>query len=1314
MRLRKLRNIFFSLLALLLILLATFSALVETEIGSRWVINRVANLVDIRVGKINGNLRTGLDLEFIDYARADQHYRAEQVSFRWQPAALLYSSLTIDSLQAEKILIQIPAAADDKVQTPPFSQWPSLALPIRIRIDHLSIRDISFIQGDNQQHWQKLSGSLGLGTFNLRYENLALQHEDYTLYLNGLTNLRFPYSTRANLQWQWQAAAPANNTLPEAAAGLAYMGVTEINGSLIELKLHNQTSLPVVLTADAKVQLVNDKRELQTTPATTLTLAWQQQTLPTQWWLPDRPAPIVSGKLTASGHWQKYSAELEGDIHLPDAPALSVTAAVDGDLEKVHVANLLIREMQQVASASADSSSFIDAAIDSAVSAAAPAAVIAVSPGASRKTGVQLHGDLRWSPALEWQVSANAKHLNLASLVENWPSDINLEFTTQGARKNNEWFADVQNLQLNGELRGVNVEANGNVSLAQNTLRSDALNIIVGANRVQLNGTLGTAFNLDWSINAPLLQQLDERVSGSVISSGELRGDKNKPRIKMQAKMENVVFANYAVDILELSLAPKSGAGTLLQPTTSAAVNNNKTLTSWQEASTAKAAMPDAAGNNSLNKMVDELANENYALEFNAKQLRIAQNRFSSIKIDGAGSINQHALTAVIKNPSYGNADVKLAGSYRAGEWQGTLSQLSVKVKKIPRWWLTSSKPIKINADAVSLGAQCFTTRSNLTGIVDNAELLASEQLIGEWNPNQSPVKSPYGWLDQHQQLPSSGVNKYSLPQLCIDGNWASASGARFNAKLDSIPLRQFLSFFKVEVFFAGVMDGSLHYSSKDFSLASTQLTSNISTRNAELRYQYAGGTTEVYAWRNFGVKATLEKSIFDAVASMEWVGYGTINANTRLDMAQKKIVDGKLLMQFDNLAPLETLLTYANDVKGDLRADLTAGGTFAKPYVLGTVSLRNGTANLPRLGLDLTNMEMQVTSTQAGDINVMSRLQSGDGNLSLVGALNNLGTEDWALQGFIKGANVKVISLPQLKATLSPDIKLTASAGAMNIAGSAVIPWARANIKRLPESATQVSSDAVIINDQGMKGDEKQTLEISTNLTLSLGNDVKFKGFGLNSTLSGELSLQKEPQRQFFTGGYVSVVEGSYKAYGQSLKVERGRLVFQGPYENPGLDIRASRVIKAADDTEVGLDISGTLQRPVAHIYSVPADYSESQAMMMLITGKPAGEMSKADASVLLGAMGGLGMDSEGGITSGISQLFHLDELEINSDNGIDQSQLWIGKYLTPKLLVRYVVGIFDRAFSVGMEYQLSKHLRLEAESGEAQSVDIVYKIER
>jgi translocation and assembly module TamB len=116
---------------------------------------------------------------------------------------------------------------------------------------------------------------------------------------------------------------------------------------------------------------------------------------------------------------------------------------------------------------------------------------------------------------------------------------------------------------------------------------------------------------------------------------------------------------------------------------------------------------------------------------------------------------------------------------------------------------------------------------------------------------------------------------------------------------------------------------------------------------------------------------------------------------------------------------------------------------------------------------------------------------------------------------------------------------------------------------------------------------------------------------------------------------------------------------------------------------------------------------------MMMLLTGKPVTQESRAEATLLMGAISGLGGDSDS-ISTNIANFFRVDELAINSEKGIEQSELWIGKQLTPKLMVRYVVGLFDQLVSLGVQYQLSDRLRLEAESGETQSVDVIYRIER
>lgn len=1280
--LKKIRNIFFSLLAVIVIVLATLSALVETESGSRWLVTRIAQLVGAEAVGISGNLRAGLDIERLEYTAEQQHYRAQQLSFRWRPLDLLYGALAIQSLRAQSLFIQPPPAGPQTSSTEPFSQWPQLRLPLRIHLQQLRIKNIELVQGDSKQVWKKLSGSLSWGTFHIRYSNLALLHQDYSLHLTGTTALTFPYNTEASLQWQWQAAqiagtAPADPALAASTnPALTYMGVSEIAGDLTQLQLVTQMSAPVVLSASVNTALVNQQQQLLTAPQLQLNARWQQQTLPTQWWIPNQPTPVTNGELTAQGNWQKYTAQLQGDIHLPQAPLLGVNAAVNGDWQKIRIDFLHLRErylnVQPVAATNRSIPAQSDAATSSSTSSVAAFSSMATGEPHYTDTnaGLKLQGEVRWLPQLDWQLNLAAEHLNLASLFDNWPSNINAGLTSRGALTDTGWDIKLQDFLLEGDLRGVNLQGSGTLDFDGKKLHSDALHLVFGANQMQVQGELGDAFNLHWNINAPMLGQIDNSLQGSVISKGQLRGNLQQPQLDIEAALQKFSWGDYAVDKLQLSLAPRVAAA------------------------------------------ADTLRDEKYALNFSANQLRALGNRFSTLNISGEGSINNHELQALIKHTTYGRADLKIRGEYQDSHWQGQFEQLAVKLKKVPRWWLTSSKPIHISADTFSLGRQCLTTRTNLTGQVEKIAAVEQEQVIGEWMSNQSYVKPNYDWLVRKQHLPASPVEKYSLPQLCIEGDWANASGAHLSANLDSVPLRQFLSLFKTEVYFAGVMDGSVNLVSSDLSLANTKAKAVISTRNAELRYQYTGGTTEVYGWRDFFVRAHLEQALLTANAGMDWTGYGRLEASTQLDLQQQKINSGKFSAQFSNLAPLETLLTFANDVKGDLRSELSLSGTFARPQLVGELSLRNGSANLPRLGLDLSNIDIQASSVQSGIINLVSQFQSGEGRMTAVADLRNPGTPEWALQGYIKGANVQVVALPQLKATLSPDININSNRTRIELTGSAVIPYARANIKSLPESATAVSSDVIIVDEQFAQEDVGPALKMITNLDVSLGDDVRFKGFGLNSKLAGKIKLFKESQRQFFTSGYVSVVDGSYKAYGQTLTIDRGRLNFQGPYENPGLEISTSRIIRDDVNTKVGLEISGTLQRPKAKVFSIPSQ-SDSNAMMMLLTGKPINEASKADASLLVSAMSGLGMDSGGSITSEISQFFRIDELEIKSDQGLDQSELWVGKYLTPRLLVRYVVGIFDQAFSLGMEYQLTDRLRIEAESGETQSVDMVYKIE-
>ncbi len=1289
MTLRKLRNFLLSVLALLLIVITVLTVLVETPSGSRWLITRLAHSAGIHVGDIRGNLREGLDITELSYVEQDQEYRAENVSFRWRPVALLYGAVSIQSFRATTVVIHLPPAAPQADDKMPFTEWPHLGLPLRIEVGELKIANIRYQQGETHDEWKYVKGSISLGTFHLRYHNLTVAHALYKLKLTGKTDLHFPYQTEATFHWTMKLAYGDDGTTQSTPVPLEHAGVSELRGDLLKLHAHTTTKAPVILVADAEVSLVDPQNNaLKNIPTLELAVEWQAQTLPPQWWVPQQAQPITSGKLTAKGNWQNYAAELTGDIKLPEAPLLAVSAKANGSLQNIDVQQLLIRELR-----------LPDPATD-------PATLDTTA----KPQSLALSGYVQWLPHLEWKVNAAAEQLNIASLFTDWPSNINARFATTGAVNNETWRGTIDELQLSGNLRGLNLEGGGSLHFDGKAVRSQALTLILGANQIHINGEVSDKVNLAWDLQAPLLGQIDGSITGSVVSKGQVRGTWKLPQVNVELKADQFAWDQYAVEQLQLALSPKASATTAVDGAANSQIATENTgvtaaLPTDMNASgsIANAQLPDT----------DALLAQLYELTFAAKQLRIGANRFSQVTLGGDGSINQHSIQSVIKSARFGKSEFSIAGRYSDKTWEGEFTQLAIKLKKVPRWWLTSSKKIRVASGSVEVDGICLTTRSNLTAVIERNTAAQDEKMTAAWLPQQSPAKLQYEWLVNTLPLPSTKVDTFPMPQFCLDGRWSSEQGLTSHVVLDAVPLRQFYALFKTEVYFAGVMDGVFNLTTKNFSLQDLAADMRIGTRGAELRYQFAGGNTEVYPWRNLGINATLAAGELNASAGMEWLGYGTMNADAQLNLQTQKINRGKFLASFTNLAPLETLLVFANDVKGDLQADLSMGGSFTQPYLLGDVQLRNGSANLPKLGVDLKNMQLLINSTQAGNINVVSEVESGDGKLTVVGDLTNFGNDQWSMTGVVKGNDFKVISLPQLKATLSPNIRLDATKKVMRLTGDALIPWARANIKTLPQSATQVSNDVVVVDDKFTEQNPEAGAQVYANINLALGDDVRFKGFGLDSQLSGKLNLFKDLQRQLLTTGFVSVKQGSYKAYSQTLTIERGRLIFQGDYENPGLDIRASRKIEDTDDITVGLEIDGTLQRPSAKVFSVPSQ-GDSQAMMMLLTGKSGQDASNAGALLLLSAAGGVGGDSSDGISSSISRFFRVDELEVKSDKGIDQSELWVGKYITPKLLVRYVVGVFEQAFSFGVVYQLTDELRIEAVSGEEKSVDMIYKIER
>jgi translocation and assembly module TamB len=283
-------------------------------------------------------------------------------------------------------------------------------------------------------------------------------------------------------------------------------------------------------------------------------------------------------------------------------------------------------------------------------------------------------------------------------------------------------------------------------------------------------------------------------------------------------------------------------------------------------------------------------------------------------------------------------------------------------------------------------------------------------------------------------------------------------------------------------------------------------------------------------------------------------------------------------------------------------------------------------------------------------------------------------------------------------------------------VTGDVVIPQATVNLREIPPSASVRSSDVIIV---GRRAAPRPTgvlvkdapLDIQPNVSITLGDKVKFNGFGLDARLEGKLRVLRTRQ-DIVAEGVLSVVDGVYKAYGQNLAIERGRLLFNGALDNPGLDVRAVREV-VGGDIKVGMALAGTVRKPESTLFSSPQQ-TQSDTLSYLLTGRAMSGLSGDQSSLLVDAVTQLGVAGGESLVQQLGGSLGLDDVGLNSKSGdISQSELSLGKRLGPRLYVRYIVSLFDSLQRVALTYQVNKRLQVEVKSGIHQSVDLIYKID-
>jgi translocation and assembly module TamB len=427
---------------------------------------------------------------------------------------------------------------------------------------------------------------------------------------------------------------------------------------------------------------------------------------------------------------------------------------------------------------------------------------------------------------------------------------------------------------------------------------------------------------------------------------------------------------------------------------------------------------------------------------------------------------------------------------------------------------------------------------------------------------------------------------------------------------------------------------------------------------------------------------------------------------NPLAPLSAEQKLQGRLSLELSDLSRLSLISPRLQNPRGVITGDFTLAGSLQSPQLRGSATLLEGAIDIPQLGLDLRDIDLQLHAPSDDRLALQGGLRSGNGRLQLNGELDLDAQAGFPASLRLNGTEVTVANLPEAEVEVTPSLTLERDSQAIRLKGRIEVPYARLRPRELPSSAVSVSSDLVVVG-----GDEPQQRafdpRLSAQLRVVLGDRVSFDGFGLRGKLIGSLLVIDEPKRPVIGRGRIGISDGTYRAYGQDLTIERGFALFvDNPVDNPGLDVRAVREI---EEVIAGVRVGGTLKSPKIDLFSSPS-MSESDILSYLLTGRAAGEGGGGG----LGVAAALKATGAGTVAEELGRQFGLEELRLDAGSGLEEASVVAGTYLSPRLYIQYINELASRETKLRMRYDINRRLQLEAETGKTQAGDLYYTFDR
>ena len=621
-----------------------------------------------------------------------------------------------------------------------------------------------------------------------------------------------------------------------------------------------------------------------------------------------------------------------------------------------------------------------------------------------------------------------------------------------------------------------------------------------------------------------------------------------------------------------------------------------------------------------------------------------------------SGSLSRHEAAVALRGRDL-DLELDLRGGWGSQGWAGELRSALNRGRYPAR--LAAPAPLSFALDHLQLG--------RLEALLGNGRLLIDDL---RWAPGALASHGEFRRLPSHWLILALGATRQVDGDLTVDGEWSIVAAPRVDGFLR---LRR-----------AG---GDLQL------LADSPLALGIGEASIDARFEKSRIRVHAGASSRFG-----NLDVGGDVTPAPGATGHALGPDSLL------AIEGRLA--FADVRVLSRALLADGRMDGKVSGELKATGTLGEPQLRGELRGDALALELPPYGVFLRNGTLRAT-LQGDRIQLESfSIHGGEGELSASGTIPLRLAEGnariaWSASRFL------VLDRPELRLVASG--RGEAHFDGKKLALSGDLRADRGRIELARERLPKLGDDVRVVGGEHPAARQRGPIPVALDVHLDLGDNLEVRAQGLEGKLTGHVDFATTDDGELRAWGKVQTLNATFFAYGQKLQVDPGILVFDGPLDNPSLQVTAWRRNLAV---EAGVQVSGTVRAPRVQIVSQPP-VPEGERISWLVLGRPPSDATKADLGMLQVAAGALlARGDTMPLDRRIARAFGLDELTLRGTGEAQDRVVALGKRLSDKLYVSYEQGIGTVASNlVKMDYSLSRRWSLRAETGTSSGGGLFYR---